>query len=115
MIEIILAMDVYLVILFLACAFAEPSVIHVREGHHGYIGDLLVVVGFMTSHIIGLEALIFASIGIIFRIDDSWQHLVQLINPIYQSPLHRLYAEYLWPLPIVQKLTAFWNSLWEKK
>lgn len=78
-----------------------------KEWHHGYLGDLLFIVGLWIFN--GWVPLLI--MGLIFRMDDSYQHFRQLDKPEFHSILHRLYAKYLWPIPFVQAITKWLDRL----
>lgn len=86
------------------------SPFHLGEIHHAYIGALLVLVGLIGGWLgFALQAL-----GFVLTADDLWQHMVQTFgDDDYQSPLHRFYARYLWPLRWVQRLTRGLDRLFE--
>lgn len=69
-----------------------------RELHHGYLGVLLLVAGLLLEHpwAMGIGALLLA--------DDAFQHWVQLLRPLYRSPLHRLYGATLYRVPCIRTL-----------
>ena len=67
-----------------------------RQLHHGYIGAVLLLVGWMLG-VLGL-----AIAGLVLTFDDAEEHLTQLVtgNLTYQSPLHCLWYATLgnrWP------------------
>ena len=82
-----------------------------KEMHHGYLGILIFILGML------LNFWPLVLVGDIVTADDAEQHLVQdfLDDRTYQSPLHWAYGKYLWPLPWIQKLTAWANGLFGKK
>src|SRR5258705_11633504 len=86
-------------------------VVVIKEFHHGYIGDALVLLSFLFGGIL------LALVGLAFRLDDTYQHVRQawFNEPLFESPLHKFYAKFLWPLPIVQKLNAWLDSKFGKK
>lgn len=81
------------------------------EFHHAFGAAGLVLLGWaldsVTGHFVQL-------LGIVMTADDLWQHLQQTLNGYveYRSPLHRLFARYLWPLPWVPPLTRFLDRWW---
>ena len=88
------AMILCAVLLFGSLAALE----RLGEWHHGYAGLLLYMAPWHAAEIAGLVLLA----------DDALQHAIQLRwNPVYRSPLHRLYADVFWPLPTVQ-----WLNRW---
>ena len=79
------------------------------EIHHAYLGAILVLVG-----LVGLGWVGFAlqAIGFVLTVDDLGQHLAQTFgDEDYQSPLHRLFGRYLWPMRWVQRLTRWLDGL----
>jgi hypothetical protein len=71
------------------------------EWHHFYLGLALAgaAVAWRRPWLFAVATLIMT--------DDAWQHLRQAAgSPNYASPLHHLFAVYLWPHPPVQWLTA---------
>lgn len=77
------------------------------ELHHAYIGVALVGLGFRFGIVVQL-------VGLVLTVDDVYQHQVQTLNGFvdYRSPLHQLFARYLWPLPIVRWLTHQLDRWW---
>ena len=75
--------------------------VRLAEWHHGYMGDLITAAGWA----LGWWPLVL--VGLIPRLDDTYQHARQLEHdePEYESPLHRFYAKYLWPWPPIQWLS----------
>ena len=80
------------------------------EAHHGYYGIALMVLGYALSsvfaysiHLYGLGALLF--------LDDLYQHYMQVSTPNYHSPIHRLYGDYLYRIPVVKKLNMMLDKL----
>jgi hypothetical protein len=81
------------------------SPFHLREFHHAYLGALLVLVGAVVGGWVGLVLQI---LGVVLTVDDLVQHMVQTFgDEDYKSPLHQLYATYLWPRRWVQRLTRW--------
>ncbi len=84
------------------------SPFHLGEVHHAYIGALLVLVGLVG----GWGGFTLQAVGFVLTIDDLGQHVVQTFgDDDYKSPLHQLYAKYLWPLRWVQRLTRWFDGL----
>lgn len=74
--------------------------------HHLYLGVALAAWGVARRNpgLLVLAALIAA--------DDAWQHVAQVTGAWgYVSPLHRVFAAYLWPLAPVRKLVALLNGV----
>jgi hypothetical protein len=74
--------------------------------HHLYLGIALAAWGVARRNpaLLALAALIAA--------DDALQHVVQVSGTwAYVSPLHRMFAAYLWPLAPVKKLVALLNGV----
>jgi hypothetical protein len=76
-----------------------------REWHHGYLGIGLLG----ASWALGWPPL--GLIGGLLVLDDAYQHLRQVGEPGYESPLHQLYGRYLWPLPWVRSLNRWLDRL----
>jgi hypothetical protein len=72
-----------------------------RETHHGYYGVALVLLGW------GLGAWWLWAPGLVLVADDFAQHFLG----IGESPIHRLYVRYLWPIPIVQRLNRWLDKV----
>jgi len=84
----------------------KESIVKPLEIHHLYIGLALVVLGTV------FHSTFLAIVGDVLAVDDSVQHLIQVVaNPKFQSPIHLLYATYLWPIPWVQALNKWVNNL----
>ena len=104
----LLLFDVLLFAFFaMACVFnagrpkPHPD-IYLDEFHHGYLGDALVILGWATS----TWWLILP--GVLLRLDDTVQHVAQLDNPRFDSPIHALYVdEIYWRYAWVRKLNAW--------
>ena len=86
----------------------------IREWHHGYLGDIMFALGLVLVNVAPwtwfdvLLSTLLVLPGFAFRVDDSWQHWKHTHGePLYTSPLKRVYTKYLWPLPIIQKLTRW--------
>lgn len=93
-------------------AFVDrDSPFRIGEFHHAYLGVGLVVLGFCLGTVTGLFVQL---LGIALTVDDLYQHKVQTIDGRFrfQSPLHQLFARYLWPLPAVQWICAFLDRWW---
>lgn len=74
--------------------------------HHLYLGVALAAWGVARRNpgLLVLAALIAA--------DDACQHVAQVTGAWgYVSPLHRVFAAYLWPLAPVRKLVALLNGV----
>jgi len=74
--------------------------------HHLYLGVALAAWGVARRNpaVLAIAALI--------AMDDAWQHVAQVTGAWgYVSPLHRVFAAYLWPLSPVQKLVALLNGV----
>ena len=108
MLNFLLQLDALLLLVFFATGFSE--IVIVREFHHGYLGDALVLIGFFVVPLL-------AFIGIVLRADDTYEHVRQAWfgEPLFESPLHKLYGKYLWSLPFIQKLNAWLDSKFGKK
>lgn len=80
--------------------------VKLRQPHHGYIGDALVLVGVLIHF--GPVAMI----GVVLRLDDTWQHFKQVVDESgYQSLVHRWYVKHLAPLRWVHRLQVWLDSL----
>ncbi len=95
---LLLGIDLTLLAIFLVTGLTKTVV--VREFHHGYLGDALVLFSFIFGGIL------LALIGFALRLDDTYEHVQQSIGgkPTFESPLHKLYGKYLYPIPLVRKL-----------
>jgi hypothetical protein len=82
-----------------------------NEFHHAFLGVALVVGGLVLHSVTGIFVQL---LGLTFTIDDTYQHQVQTLNGFtaYRSPLHQLFARYLWPLAPVRALTRFLDRWW---
>ena len=93
-------------------AFLDPeSPFRITEFHHAYIGAGLVVLGLLLKSVTGI---FIELLGLVLTADDTYQHHVQTVNErfLYKSPLHQLFARYLWPLPFIQWLVAVLDRWW---
>lgn len=89
-------------------AFQKDNIVKPLEIHHLYIGLLIAGLGNLIKSpvVIGMSDAL--------AVDDSIQHFIQAaFYPKFQSPLHYLYARYLWPMSWVQQLTAWLNGLFK--
>ena len=82
--------------------------------HHFYIGIVILLIWFYMltykeNNIVSL--LILSSIIII---DDILQHIRQLKQPKYRSPLNRLYGKYLYKISIIKKLNIIFDRIFKK-
>ena len=88
--------------------FGFSSRFRLNEGHHAYLGALLVLVGLVG----GWVGFALQAVGFVLTVDDLGQHIVQTFSDDeYHSPLYRFYARYLWPLRWVRRLTRWWDEL----
>jgi hypothetical protein len=74
--------------------------------HHLYLGVALAAWGVARRNpgLLAIAALIAG--------DDALQHVVQVSGDWgYVSPLHRMFAAYLWPLAPVRRLVALLNGV----
>lgn len=93
-------------------ALVDPrSPFHVGEFHHAYIGAGLVLLGLLLASVAGIYLQL---LGVVLTADDAYQHQVQTLNERYgyRSPLHELFARYLWPLPFMPWLVAQLDHWW---
>lgn len=79
--------------------------------HHMYIGWVLLLPGFLLiwSHLwlsIGLLVISFW-----LMVDDIYQHIRQLSEPDYHSPIHRFYGNYLWKVRWIRQLNQWMDQL----
>lgn len=79
--------------------------------HHAYLGLFLALIGFVLVWVLPMLAFVLTVCGLAVFADDFYQHFLQRKEPEYQSPLHRIYCKYLWPIKWVQKLTMFFDRL----
>src|SRR5260370_13521804 len=84
-------------------ADGHPSDVRANELHHLYLGLLLILA---TLPLGGWRWIATLWIGALLMADDAYEHLRQAVEPAFQSPLHQLFAKYLWPLAPVQWLPA---------
>ncbi len=92
-------------------ADGHPSDVRANELHHLYLGLLLILA---TLPLGGWRWIATLWIGALLMADDAYEHLRQAVEPAFQSPLHQLFAKYLWPLAPVQWLAAQLNRLFGK-
>ncbi len=96
----------------LARADGHPSDVRARELHHCYLGLLLIVA---TLPLGGWRWIATLWVGAAVMADDAYEHLRQVVEPAFQSPLHRLFARYLWPLAPIRWLAGVGNRLFGKR
>jgi len=72
-----------------------------NEWHHGFLGAALVIFGLLIG------AWWFWVPGLVLVGDDFAQHFLG----IGESPIHRLYVRWLWPLAPVQRLNRWLDGL----
>lgn len=109
--QLLTALHIVAIVLFFAAASEDKSDdITVAEWHHGYLGDLLQILSWLLPFGLTLSV-----VGLIFRVDDTQQHIRQRYDPEYRSPLHVLFAKYLWNIPVVRKIVEFLNRLFGKR
>lgn len=91
--------------------YGLKSPFNLREFHHAFIGAGLVVLGCWLASPTGIFVQL---LGVVLTIDDTYQHVQQTLNDAvdYRSPLHELFAAYLWPLPWVPPLVRFFDDWW---
>lgn len=94
-----------------ACVYNDepdkyPDVV-LEEWHHGYLGDLMALVGVL------LGWFWVAALGTALRIDDTYQHARQWAaqEPGYRSPLYVLYSLTLYRLPSIRWLNSQLDKL----
>ena len=95
---------------FLAACVMNRTVGHpdvrLDQWHHLYLGLFLVPVAVLR------RSPLLMVVAALLVLDDGWQHVQQISGHwTYESPLHRLFAAYLWPLQPVQWLSARLNAL----
>ena len=76
------------------------------QWHHAYLALPLAAAGWWRRSpvLLGLALLM---VG-----DDAWQHVRQVTGAWdYRSPLHQLFAAWLWPLEPVQRAVALLDRL----
>lgn len=91
-----------------ACLHNPAGLPHVRvhQWHHLYLGLALVPWG-----IAGRRPWLLV-LAAILALDDGWQHVRQVtVDSGYASPLHQLFAAYLWPLAPVRWLVVRLDAL----
>lgn len=96
----------------LARADGASNDIRATELHHAYLG--LLVLG-MTAPLGAWRWIAGIWIGATLILDDALEHLMQLRQPGYQSPLHRAFARVLWPLAPIRWLAAVLNRLFGQR
>ncbi len=88
--------------------FGTSSPFRLNEGHHAYVGAVLVLVGIVG----GWVGFALQAVGVLLTVDDLGQHVVQTFgDEDYESPLHRWYGRYLWPMRWVRRITSWWDEL----
>lgn len=85
------------------------------EWHHAYLGATLVLfsAGAWWAGARGWS-LLTSGLGAVVLCDDGWQHLLQLSDPSYQSPLHRAYAKVLKWVPWLAGVGQWLDRLFHK-
>ena len=70
-----------------------------REAHHLYWGLICVFVALVASFFAPLWAFWIIwpvyIIGVLMILDDLYQHMRQVKEPDYHSPIHQIYVKYL--------------------
>lgn len=86
---------------------------HSRSGfHHAYTGLCLMLLGFWAMWHSVTVAVALMALGFLLFADDAIQHYVGLmVNPLFQSPLHRLYGILYKHSLLVRKLNRFFDKL----
>jgi hypothetical protein len=82
-----------------------------REMHHGYLGWLAALVGWL----IGGWGFVLFALGVVAWGDDTYQHWRQLRETAYLSPLHRAYGWVYERVGWVRALNAWLDGLLGKK
>ena len=102
-------LDMFLLLVFLMLGFSKT--VSIREFHHGYLGDFLVVVSFLFGGIW------LALVGFALRLDDTYQHFRQVVwsDSSFESPVKKLYGKYLYPIPCVRQLQEWLDKKFGKK
>ncbi len=80
--------------------------------HHFYIGLLFILLGFLLVFSYKVWSLILVISGLILCIDDYYQHFN---GQDYTSPIHKLFAKYLWKYKLVRDITEFFDKLFGKE
>ena len=62
--------------------------------HHFYIGLIIWVIGFFLifKDVPSWIVITCCLVGAGLMVDDTFQHMLQRINPEYRSPIHKLYG-----------------------
>jgi len=86
--------------------------------HHLYYGLIFLALALGLSYIDAVKGFVswlFYVPGWLMAADDVIQHWVQARERFYKSPVHQFYAKVLWPMPWVQRLNRWADSLFSKK
>lgn len=92
-------------------ARGEPNRIRPGELHHAYLACLLLIA---TAPLGGWKALLGVWVAAVLICDDAYEHLWQLAEPAFQSPLHRLYGATLYRLAPIRWLQGQLDRLFGK-
>jgi len=86
--------------------------------HHGYIGLLLMLTGFILTVFTKVPLWIcigIAVIGFTILADDFRQHAIQRSRPEYRSPLNRWYGRTLYRIKLVRVVNEWVDKLLGRK
>lgn len=107
MTTILLAVTLFALWLMALAFMAGPRVspLAFNEWHHGYLGLLLAVAGWLTGWVP------LGAIGALLALDDAWQHGVQRFakRPWYRSPVNRAHS-LLYRIPLVARLNRWLDT-----
>ena len=84
--------------------------------NHLYYGIIILLVAAPAALVVDhwpwrLVWLAVAAFGLWVAVDDLYQHWRMQHEPRYESPIHRWYVRYLWPIPVVQKFNRWLDEL----
>lgn len=81
--------------------------------HHFYIGLALILIGFLLLIFKRKRnlALVFVILGLYICGDDFYQHVMQLTDPAYRSPLNKLYRSTLGQIGFVAWLNVLIDKI----
>ena len=81
--------------------------------HHYYLSIIPGLIGFylIWQPVAAWIPWGLLGLAVVIAFDDFYQHMRQRKYPLYHSPLHRLYGQTLYKIPIIRKLNRAVDKL----